>query len=191
MTDQAPIQHEQELCAIVACDRRWLIGRDGGLPWSLPDDLRWFKQVTGSSPIIMGRATHASIGRALHGRVNIVLTRDDDAQLADGVIRAGNINTALKHARAAGAPRAFVIGGDSLYRRMLPCVSTLYLTVVDGTHEGDTFMPALNMAAWRVIGEVKHGKDKHHAHSFRCLTLARDVDRPALNRWSYAAKVPW
>lgn len=137
----------------------------------------------------MGRATHASIGRALPGRANIVLTRDDDAQLVSGVLRAGNINTALMHARATGAPRAFVIGGESLYRRMLPCVSTLYLTVVDGTHEGDTYMPALNVAAWSLTYIATHLADERHAHAFRMMKLERNINRPALNR--SCDTVPW
>src|SRR5690606_35561335 len=131
-----------ELQAIVAIGLDWTIGHDGALPWRLPDDLAWFKRVTAGAPVIMGRATHQSIGRALPGRLNVVMSRTGNAALADGCVWASSLTEALVACR--DHPRATIIGGREVYAQMLPLVDTLHLTVVHASPAGDVRLLGLN-----------------------------------------------
>ena len=123
---------------ILARAANGVIGANGTLPWHLPEDLAHFKRVTLGRPIIMGRKTFDSIGRALPGRRNIVVTRDASWQ-HDGAERAGSLEAAL--AAAGEAPRVFVIGGADIFRLALPLADRLELTEIDATFPADTFFP--------------------------------------------------
>jgi dihydrofolate reductase len=131
---------------IVAWARHRVIGRAGTLPWRLPEDLRRFKQTTMGHPIVMGRKTWDSIGRALPGRRSIVVTRDG-AWSAAGCETAASLQQAL--AMCAGVPEVFVIGGAQLYEQALPLAQRLFLTEIDAEFEGDTHFPPIDLAAWR------------------------------------------
>jgi dihydrofolate reductase len=133
---------------VVAMDRHRLIGADGKLPWRLPADLRWFKQVTLGKPIIMGRRTYESIGRALPGRDNIVLTRNRFYQ-AKGCQVVHSVEEAVAAAESADSAEVMVIGGSQIFRLFLPHANRLYLTTVDAALEGDTYFPELDPADWR------------------------------------------
>lgn len=140
-----------DLVLVAAVARNGVIGRDGALPWHLPDDLRRFKRLTVGKPVIMGRKTFESIGKPLPGRHNIVLTRDRDWRV-EGVTVVPNLAEAV----AAGGldPRAraeglFIIGGASLYAEALPSATRLELTEVDAEPDGDTHFPALDRDRWR------------------------------------------
>lgn len=115
------------------------IGKDGGLPWHLPEDLRHFKAVTMGHAIVMGRRTHASIGRALPGRRSIVVTRDP-SYVAPGCEIAPSLERALELARETDdEPR--VIGGSSLYAEALPSATRIFLTRWHRVAHGDVFFP--------------------------------------------------
>jgi dihydrofolate reductase len=133
------------LALIASLDRCRAIGRAGGLLWSDREDLQHFRRVTMGCPVIMGRKTWQSLPerfRPLPGRRNIVVTRDARWQ-GDGAERAGSLDDAL--ALAAGAQRAFVIGGGELYALALPRADELVLTEIDATFGGaDTFFPAFD-----------------------------------------------
>lgn len=148
---------------IVAASSNGVIGADGGLPWHLPDDFRYFKQTTMGKPIIMGRRTWASIGRALPGRLNIVLTRSKSYH-ADGAIVAGSPDEAL--AAAADAEEVFVIGGGEIYALFLDRASRIHLTRVDARIEGDTRFPGLDPAEWQLTSAEAHPADERHAYAF-------------------------
>jgi dihydrofolate reductase len=121
-----------ELTLIVAAAENDVIGRDGDLPWHLPADLRHFKRVTMGKPILMGRRTHESIGRALPGRVNIVITRQPDYRAA-GCRIAHSLDEALRLAATDGAAEALVIGGAALYAEALPHADRILMTRIHAT----------------------------------------------------------
>lgn len=129
----------EPLALIVAVARGGVIGRDGTLPWRLPEDLEHFKQTTRGHALIMGRKTHESIGRALPGRRNIVVTRSTTAVFA-GCETARSLREAIAMARQTD-PCPFVIGGASLYEEALPLATELHLTTIDRDVEGDTYFP--------------------------------------------------
>src|SRR5688500_8128608 len=129
-----------ELVLIAAMDRNHAIGRDNELPWRLPDDLKRFKALTMGKPVLMGRKTLDSIGRALPGRRNIVVSRQA-AITVDGVIAARSLDEAL--AAAQDAPEVMVIGGAEIYAQLLPRTQTIHLTRVHTSLAGDAFLPAL------------------------------------------------
>src|SRR5579859_531301 len=114
------------LSLIVAVAENGVIGRDNALPWHIPEDLRYFKQVTSGKTVIMGRKTFQSIGRPLPNRVNIVVTRDPDFG-AEGVTIAHSLDDALSK---AGDGEAMVIGGSSLFLEALPRADRFYLTEI-------------------------------------------------------------
>lgn len=138
------------LSIVVARAANGVIGRDGRLPWRLPEDLAWFKRQTWGKPVIMGRKTFDSIGRSLPGRRNIVLSRDPDWAQA-GVERAGSLAQAL--ALCADAPEAAVIGGAELFAEALPLADCLAITEIDVPVQGDVVFPAFDETQWRIEHE--------------------------------------
>lgn len=129
---------------IVAMDRNRLIGGKNQLLWHIPGDLKRFQEITTGHPIIMGRKTHESIGRVLPNRTNIVISRSSSLarpRLA-GLLWASSLENAIKLARnEAGREEIFIIGGGQIYEQALPQTDRLYLTIVDGEYEGDTYFP--------------------------------------------------
>lgn len=146
-----------------------MIGKDGTLPWRLPDDMKRVRALTVGKPLIMGRRTYDSIGRPLPDRTNIVMTRDPSFH-AEGVQVARSKAEAL--ALAADASEVIVFGGAEIFRMFLPDVDRIYLTRVDATVEGDTFFD-MGTDEWRVVEQERHEADARHAHAFDLLTLDR------------------
>ena len=134
------------LTLIVARARNGVIGRDGRLPWRLPEDLAFFKRTTMGHPIVMGRRTWESIGRPLPGRRNIVVS-GQAGFAAGGAEVAPSLDEALR--RCAGSDEVFVIGGAQLYAEALPRAGRLIVTEIDADFEGDTHWPAPDPAQWR------------------------------------------
>lgn len=126
------------LTAVVAMTADRVIGRDGGLPWHLPEDLAFFKRTTSGNPIVMGRKTYESIGRPLPKRRNIVMTRDRGWS-APGVEVIHGPGELEKLPDLAG--RVFIIGGSEVYRAFLPRLEDLLVSHVSGAYEGDTRLP--------------------------------------------------
>lgn len=157
---------------LVAVAERGVIGRDGGLPWRLPADLRFFKRVTMGHHVIMGRRTWESIGRPLPGRTMVVLSRDP-ALVVPGASVVHELADALALARAAGDTEAFVIGGAEVYARALPLADRLYLTRVHADVEGDVCFPVYDPQEWVEVAREEHAADEHHAHAFALCTLDR------------------
>lgn len=147
------------IALIVAMADNGVIGRDNRLPWHLPEDLKYFKQVTLGKPVIMGRKTYDSIGRPLPGRTNIVLTRQSGFQPA-GVRVVHTLDEALLvatgQARADGAEEVMVMGGAAVYAEALPRADRLYLTRVLAAVEGDARFPLLDWSAWVLRSSEAH-----------------------------------
>jgi dihydrofolate reductase len=160
---------------IVAMARNGVIGRGNAMPWHLPADLKRFKALTLGKPILMGRRTYESIGRALPGRDNLVLTRARDWRAA-GVTVVHSVDEALQHS-AAGAELA-VIGGAEVYRLTLPLAGRIYLTQVLADVEGDTFFPEFSAGEWREVESSEYPADERHAYGMKFVTFERV--RPAM-----------
>jgi dihydrofolate reductase len=163
----------QTISLIVAMGQNRVIGRGAEIPWRLPADQQRFKRITMGRPIIMGRKTHASIGRALPGRLNVVVTRQADYD-APGCEVVGSLEAALVR---AGDGEAFVIGGHELYQRSLPIADRLYLTCLDLSPEGDVYFPEFNSAEWMEIERLEGVVDEKNVHPHRFVTLQRRRDQ--------------
>ena len=139
---------------VVAMAENGVIGREGGLPWRLPSDLKRFRRLTLGKPVIMGRKTFASIGRPLDGRDNIVVTHRTDFS-APGVHTAGSVGEAIALGRwlaaQLGAEEVMVIGGADIFRSALAEAERIYLTLVHAAPEGDIRMDPPDPALWREV----------------------------------------
>ncbi|OLY93308.1 dihydrofolate reductase [Cnuella takakiae] len=153
---------------VVAADEGNVIGKDNQLPWHLPNDLKYFKNITWGMPILMGRKTYDSIGKPLPGRKNIVITRSMNWQ-QDGVAVVHSVADALKQAAEAGVREIFVIGGAEIFRTAYPQASRLYLTRVHHCFEGDVFLPPVDENSWQLVKEVPCAADEKnaYAHTFQ------------------------
>ena len=158
------------LSLIAALDRNYAIGRDGTMPWHLPDDLKRFKQLTLGKPVLMGRKTALAIGRPLPGRRNLVLTRNGSAPLAEQEPVAS-----LDAAIAAGGTQGLcVIGGGEVYALALAHATHLHLTWVDtAAKNADAFFPRFDEREWRVTARAAHAADAHHAFAFEFVDYER------------------
>ena len=145
--------------------RGGVIGKDGVMPWHLPEDLAHFKRTTLGCPVIMGRKTWDSLPpkfRPLPGRLNIVITRQSEWQAA-GAQRAGSLDEALRHCPAGGD--AWIIGGAEIYAQTLPLASTAVVTDIEASFEGDAFAPQFG-PDWVETGRERHLSATGLAFSF-------------------------
>ena len=159
------------LSLIAAMTPQRVIGRNGAMPWHLPADLAWFKQNTLGKPIVMGRKTWDSIGRALPGRRNLVISRDEAFQPV-GAERVGSPDAAL--AAVADAPEIMIVGGAQIYQHFLAYADRLYLTLIDADFTGDTFFPDYNQHQWRTVEQVDYPADAKNPYPYSFLVLERE-----------------
>lgn len=136
------------LSLLVAADEHGVIGRNNQLPWHLPNDLRYFKNLTWAMPILMGRKTFESIGKPLPGRKSIVITRNKRWQ-HEGVEVVHSIDKAIDAANGFGAKEIFIIGGAEIFQSALPSAQRIYLTRIHHAFEGDVFLPEIDEELWR------------------------------------------
>jgi dihydrofolate reductase len=160
---------------IVAYSRqKRVIGFQGKIPWKLSSDFKRFKEITSGRSIIMGRKSHESIGRALPGRTNVVLSRNEAYKPYARAVVVSNLESAFNHAhQAPGHEEVLVIGGENLFRASWPFVEKMYVTEVDGMFPGDTFFPMFHMEDWAEISREEHASDEKNSHSFRYITYKR------------------
>ncbi len=158
---------------IAALDRHHAIGRDNDLPWRLPDDLKRFKALTLGKPVLMGRKTAQSLGRALPGRLNLVLTRSGQVPF-EGMVSVDSLASALRQAETGNAEELCVIGGGEIYALVLPQADVLHLTHVETEVAGaDAFFPRFDAAQWQVTSRDAHVADARHAFAFEFVDYAR------------------
>jgi dihydrofolate reductase len=155
---------------IVAVSANGVIGRGGELPWHLSDDLKRFKQLTLGKPIVMGRKTFESIGRALPGRQNIVLTRQSEFA-ADDCDVVSSIDAAI--AASGDAGEIVVIGGSEIYKLFLPLAERIYMTRVQIDVDGDVRFPELDDELWQETERENHDADDLNEYEFTTSVLER------------------
>lgn len=155
---------------IAALDENLAIGRNGQLPWHLPDDLRWFKQLTIGKYVLMGYNTALSIGWALPDRPNLVLSRRHEAPFA-GQTTVRSLEEALACSEGSGL---MVIGGGEVFSAALPTAQRLYITWVSAAVDGaDTFFPGVRFSDWTELSRSHHKADADHAYDFDMVEYIR------------------
>lgn len=158
---------------IAALDRHHAIGRDNDLPWRLPDDLKRFKALTLGKPVLMGRKTAESLGRALPGRLNLVLTRSGRVPF-EGMQAVASVDEAIRIATEQGADELCVIGGGEVYALTLDRADVLHMTEVDTVvDDAHAFFPAFDPVDWREVSREVHPVDAKHALRFDFVEYRR------------------
>ncbi|MFW1678100.1 dihydrofolate reductase [Pontibacter sp. JAM-7] len=166
-----------KLAIIVAQAKNRVIGVNNTLPWHLPEDLRYFKQVTMAKPIIMGRKTYESIGRPLPGRENIVISRQADYAPV-GVRVVPSIEEACALAEDIclinGQDEVMVIGGAQIYGQALPQADRLYITQVDADIEGDAWFPEVDYSLWQEVAREDFAPSGDNPYAYSFLVYEKD-----------------
>lgn len=154
------------LSSIVAASLNHGIGKGNQLPWHLPADLKFFKTTTMGCPVIMGRKTFQSIGRALPGRKNIVITRDKDfnADKAFDIMVVGSLDEAL--VKMSAETEVFIIGGGEIFKQSMDLVDTIYLTVVNVRLEADVYFPEIDLSQFHLVWEEAHDADEKNEFGY-------------------------
>lgn len=163
------------LSIIVAVSDNGVIGNQGKLPWNLPKEMAYFRQTTVGHPIIMGRVTHESIGRALPDRLNVVITRDKTYKAAKGCTVVNSLSSALALPEIRNADEVFIIGGESVNQQALPITNKLYLTRVSANLTGDKFFD-YDPNHWQQVWSQKHKADKENKYDYEFTVLERKND---------------
>ncbi|WP_210148838.1 dihydrofolate reductase [Chryseobacterium scophthalmum] len=149
---------------VVAMGEKNEIGSGNQLLWHLPKDLKHFKDLTSGHPIIMGRKTYESIGKALPNRTNIVVSRKKN-WFQEGVLIVGSIKEAVKFAKKIDE-NIFIIGGGNVYEQTMEIADRLEVTLVKANLEADTYFPKINNKFWKMTSEVCHEKDEKNQYDF-------------------------
>ena len=192
-----------QISLIWAMTKNRVIGQDGGLPWHLPDEIKYFRETTKGKPVIMGRKTFDSIGRnPLPGRTNIVVSKNIRISVKAGIpkvsaeLQASSKQTNVRQSKAPSldqpkilfakrfdesiqlakdskADECFVLGGAEIYGQALPIAHRLYQTIIDAELEGDVFFPEFNAADWELVSTTLHDIDEKHRYRFKMMVLER------------------
>ncbi|MEP6648084.1 MAG: dihydrofolate reductase [Saprospiraceae bacterium] len=161
------------ISAIAAMSTNRVIGRDGGLPWYLPRDMKFFQRTTVGHHVIMGRESFVSLGyRPLKGRTNIVLTRDPYF-ISSSVIVMHSIEEAISFAYEKGEKEAFIIGGGKIFEQSMHLIEKIYLTVVISEVVGDIYFPEIDMSEWQVASSEFFNADDKNEFPMRFDVLVR------------------
>lgn len=150
---------------IVATDKNGAIGKDNQLLWHLPNDLKRFKSITSGHPIIMGRKTFDSIGKALPNRRNIIISSNKDLKI-DGCEVVHSLKEAIELCKGSDS---FIIGGGSIYKEAISIADQVFLTLVNTELEADTYFENFNSEQWEVFHSESHSKDEKHAYDYQFI----------------------
>lgn len=156
---------------VVAMGEKNEIGFENQLLWHLPKDLKHFKDITSGHPVIMGRKTYESIGKALPNRTNIVVSRKKD-WFEEGILIVGSLKEAIKFAKKIDE-EVFIIGGGNIYEQTMDIVDKLEVTLVKADLEADTFFPKIDVKIWKKTNETCHEKDEKNGYDFCFQTFER------------------
>ncbi|WP_404442232.1 dihydrofolate reductase [Sutcliffiella horikoshii] len=147
---------------IVAVDKNNLIGKNNDLPWRIPADLAYFKEITLGNTIVMGRKTYESIGKPLPKRRNIILSRNDfQAEGCETLHSLDEVKTLNEDGK-----ELFIIGGAHIFREAIPIADLLYVTFINEEFEGDTYFPEVNDQDWELISNEKGIKDAKNPYDY-------------------------
>ena len=150
---------------LVAASENNAIGKDGKLLWNLPNDLKYFKNLTWGMVVVMGRKTYEAIDKPLPGRANIVISRKPDWK-REGVQLAKDLKESLLLAEATNCKEIFIIGGGEIYKEFLPQADRIYMTRVHAKLEGDTYFPEFSSDKWNLVSSKKYEADEKHKYSY-------------------------
>ncbi|MBU2950769.1 dihydrofolate reductase [Tamlana agarivorans] len=161
----------QEVTLIVAAAENNAIGKDNKLIWHLSDDLKRFKTLTNGHHIIMGRKTFESFPKPLPNRVHVVISRQQDYAVPEGVIVVNSLQNAIDFCK--NDPQPYIIGGGEIYKQALPVADKIELTRVHENFDADTFFPEIDTSVWKESQHSFHTKDANHNHEFSFITYVR------------------
>jgi len=152
-----------KIIGIAAVAENGIIGKDGKLPWHLPNDLKYFKEKTQGHWVVMGYITYKHLGKPFPGRVNVIITEQplDD----DRILQTASVEEAIEIASDGGAQRVFIAGGAWTYKKAEPCVTEWDLTIVHANIEGDTFFP-VDMNKLTMISNEDYPADEKHKYPY-------------------------
>lgn len=165
---------EAKVSAIFATAENGVIGRDNELPWYLPADFKYFKQITLGCPIIMGRKTYESIGRPLPKRTNIVVTRNENLNIK-GCFTMHSLEQAIALAKDEKPKEIFIIGGANIYRQAIPLLDKIYRTLVHIKPIGDTFFDIPDIENWQMVHDEYHSANSKNLVPFSFQTFERKL----------------
>jgi dihydrofolate reductase len=163
-----PVEGKTILSLLVAVDENYVIGKDNQLPWHLPNDLKYFKNLTWGMPILMGRKTFESIGKPLPGRKSIVITRDTNWQ-REGVEVVHSVDQAIDKAKGHDIKEIFVIGGAEIFATSFDQADRIYLTRIHHAFDGGVYFPQISEGEWRLVKSHLSTKDDKNPydHTFQ------------------------
>jgi dihydrofolate reductase len=150
---------------VVAAAKNNVIGKDNQLVWNLPNDMKFFKNVTWGMPVIMGRKSFEALPKALPGRKNIVLTRQKGWKAKDAIV-VRSMDEAKAVVKDMDVKEMMVIGGGEIFKLVMPEAKRIYLTRVDAEPEGDAYFPEINPAEWTLVSKKDHEADSKHAYNY-------------------------
>lgn len=150
---------------ITAISRNRVIGKNNTLPWDMPDDMAYFNRLTMGHYIVLGRKNYESNKKALPGRTNIVLTRNQGWSVPDAIVL-HDLDDAIELAKKNGEEELFIIGGGEIYRLSLPVTQRIYLTLIDTEVEGDVTYPELSADQWKMVSADPHPADQHNPYPY-------------------------
>jgi dihydrofolate reductase len=154
---------------VVAAANNNVIGKNGQLPWQLATDMKHFKNLTWGFPVIMGRKSFDSLGKALNGRKNIVITRQPDWSAEDTIV-VKTLEEALAAVKAMDVKEAMIIGGGEIFKLAIDLVNRIYLTRVDGDPDGDAYMPSIDPVEWKMTSKQDYKADDRNNYAFSFQT---------------------
>jgi dihydrofolate reductase len=150
---------------VVAASQNNVIGKDNSLLWSLPNDMKHFKNITWGMPVLMGRKTFESFKKSLQGRKNIILSRQKGYK-PDNAIVVDNLRDVELLVKGMDVKELMVIGGGEIYKMYFPKANRIYLTRVDTVIDGDTFFPVISEKEWKLVSRVENKADDRHAYDY-------------------------
>lgn len=150
---------------VVAAAKNNAIGKDNKLLWCLPNDMKFFKNVTWGMPVVMGRKTFEALGKPLKGRKNIVITRRANWNVA-GTIQVKNLDDAEFLVTNMDVKEMMVIGGGEIYKLAFAKAKRIYITRVDAELDGDTYFPVIDPGTWKLVSKRDYDADQHHQYGY-------------------------
>ena len=157
---------------IVAVSLNNVIGKDNGLPWHMPTDMAYFKNKTWGHHIVTGRRNYEAEGKALPARVNIILTRNPDFKISDGIV-VHKLEAAIEIAERSEEDELFIVGGAEIYKLAMQVTERVYLTRIHAEVEGDTFYPELDMTVWKQVSIDQRKADEKNPYDYDFIIYER------------------